>query len=90
MGHRTLILEVTIVTCRDDVLETFSSLARRQDRRVFSLNEIVKEMKSRGSVFKETTIRTHVSSLMYANAPDHHDIAYDDLVRVNRGRYTLA
>jgi hypothetical protein len=57
---------------------------------VFSLNEIVKEMKSRGSVFKETTIRTHVSSLMYANAPDHHDIAYDDLVRVNRGRYTLA
>jgi len=63
---------------------------QRRGLQEFRPQEIVQEVVSRGTAYKETTIRTHVSSLMCMNAPDHHEIAYDDLIRVSRGRYTLA
>jgi hypothetical protein len=78
------------MTCRDDVLTAIKSLRQRHCRRDFALIEVVQEVQARGTIYKETTIRTHVSSLMCANAPDHHEVAYDDLVRIGRGRYALA
>lgn len=75
------------MTCRDEVLSAFQRLEGRHGRSVLDLAEIVAEVQSETSEFADTTIRTHVTSRMCADAPDHHAKTYDDLERIGRGRY---
>lgn len=77
------------MTCRDDVLAAFARLMARTSREAFSLKEVVREVRSQGSSYRESTIRTHITSRMCANAPDHHAVVYDDLERVGHGLYRL-
>lgn len=74
-------------TCRDEILEAFARLERRHRRREFPLAEIVLEVQRAGTSYRESTIRTHVTSRMCGDAPDHHETVYNDLVRVDRGLY---
>ncbi len=76
------------MTCREAVLDAMGTLEHRLGRQVFRLEEIVREVRSHHN-FKESTVRTHVTSRMCANAPDHHGTVYSDLVRVERGLYRL-
>jgi hypothetical protein len=75
------------MTCRDDVLEAFDRLERRHGRKDLTLIEVVEEVRASGSRYKESTVRTHVTSRMCADAPDHHGTTYCDLERLDRGRY---
>ncbi len=77
------------MTCRDDVLAAFARLIARTSREAFSPAEIVREVRSQGTRYRESTIRTHITSPMCANAPDHHAVVYDDLERVGHGLYRL-
>ena len=77
------------MTCRDEILAAFQRLANRTSRDVFSPAEIVRELGTQGSTYRESTIRTHVVSRMCANAPDHHAVVYHDLERVGPGMYRL-
>ena len=77
------------MTCRDEILAAVRRLSTRTSRDAFSPAEIVKEVRLQGSGYKESTIRTHVTSRMCADAPDHHAVVYDDLERVGRGLYRL-
>ncbi len=54
-----------------------------------ALEEIVDHLRRQGSSCKPSTIRTHVTSRMCTNAPDHHAVTYRDLVRIGDGRYRL-
>lgn len=74
-------------TCRDAVLDAFTRLERRHGRRNFRIDEIVRETLSRDPQYKATTIRTHVTSRMCSDAPDHHATVFADLARVDRGTY---
>lgn len=74
-------------TCRDAILEAIDRLERRHGRQAFDLGEIVTETLAVDASFTESTIRTHVSSRMCADAPDNHGTVYADLDRVSRGRY---
>ena len=74
------------MTCREDVLAA-TRLERRHGRLTFDLDEVVQEVLAGGSRYKETTIRTHVTSRMCADAPDHHGTVYADLQRVGRAKY---
>jgi sirohydrochlorin ferrochelatase len=56
----------------------------------FTVEDVLRELRARGSRYKESTIRTHVTSRMCGNAPDHHAVTYDDFARVSHGRYRLA
>ena len=78
------------MTARDDVLAASRALASRSEDGTFSLANVISELRRRRSVYEESTIRTHVTSKMCRNAPDHHDTAYNDLEQVGRGRYRLA
>jgi hypothetical protein len=40
-----------------------------------------------GTRYAESRIRTHVTSRIRADSPDHHGTTYDDLERLDRGRY---
>lgn len=77
------------MTCRDDVLAAFARLMAKTSREAFSLTEAVREVRSHGSNYREPTIRTHITSRMCANAPDHHAVVYDDLERVGHGLHRL-
>jgi hypothetical protein len=76
------------MTCRDEVLAAANRL-RRRGRPVFSPRDVLAEMESEGTQYSPSTIRTHVTSRLCADAPDHHGVVYDDLVRVDRGLYRL-
>lgn len=73
-------------TCREAVLVAFDRLERRHRRKVFDLSEIVLEVIA-ATNFAESTIRTHVTSLMCVQAPTNHGTRYADLDRIARGKY---
>ena len=77
-------------TCRDEILEAIRSILSRSGRNSFTLDEVVREMSARDTSYSESTIRTHVGSRMCVNAPDHHAVVHQDLVRIDRGVYRLA
>jgi hypothetical protein len=74
-------------TCRDEILGAFQRLERRHGRKAFDLQDIVQEVQRATDAFQESTIRTHVTSVMCAQAPVNHANASNDLDRVGRGRY---
>jgi hypothetical protein len=78
-----------IVTARDDVLRAARELAANSADGSFTVDEVVELARRHGSTAKESTIRTHVTSRMCADAPDNHAVTYPDLVRIDRGRYRL-
>jgi hypothetical protein len=74
-------------TCRQAVLAAFGRLERRHGCKQFALLEVIQEVESVTDEFAESTIRTHVTSVMCVQAPVNHGTTYDDLDRVGRGRY---
>ena len=55
----------------------------------FNADDVVRELARQGSSYQESTIRTHVASVMCADAPVHHQNHTNDLRRVGRARYAL-
>lgn len=75
------------MTARTEILAALSSIESRSADDTFTAQDVVDELRRRGSSYAESTIRTHVTSRMCANAADHHARVYDDLGRVSDGRY---
>lgn len=75
--------------CREEILEAVEAIMAGKDRKVFTVREVVDYMKAKGTVYAESTIRTHITSRLCGNAPDNHPVTYDDLVRVGHGEYAL-
>jgi len=78
------------MTAREEVLSAAQVLADKSSDGTFSIDDVIRELRRRGSRYADSTIRTHIDSRMCANAPDHHAVTYDDLVRTEPGRYRLA
>ena len=77
------------MTCRDEVLACAEAVVKRKGENRFTILEILDCMQSRGSRCKESTIRTHVTSRMCRNAPNHHAVTFEDFERVERGVYRI-
>ena len=77
------------MTCREEVLECAKEVTAISGKDSFTISEILTLMAERGSAYAESTIRTHITSRMCANAPDHHAVTYKDLERTERGTYRL-
>jgi len=75
------------MTARDEILDALPAICSRTVDGTFTPEEVIDELRRRGSTYAPSTIRTHVVSRMCANAPDHHARTYDDLERVANGRY---
>ncbi|CRK61110.1 hypothetical protein [Alloactinosynnema sp. L-07] len=75
---------------RREILAAVRAVLIRSGGETFTPAEIVAEMIRRGTGYAESTIRTMVTAHMCANAPDNAGTTYDDLVRIDRGRYRLA
>jgi len=77
------------MTCRDEILEAAISIMRRNGDDSFSIADLITEMKNSGTSYQESTIRTHVTSRLCANAADHHAVTYSDLERIGHGCYRI-
>lgn len=77
------------MTCRDEILECVKKVVNQSGLGEFTVQEIVDCMARQGSSYAESTVRTHFTSRMCANAPDHHAVRYQDLERVKHGIYRL-
>jgi hypothetical protein len=77
------------VGCREEVIAAARAVTQRSGQETFGVADIVREMQRRGTSYAESTIRTHVTSRMCADAPDHHATAYADLERLDRNVYRL-
>ena len=64
-------------------------LERRHGRHIFRLYEIVQEVFAKTDRYAESTVRTHISAHMCAQAPVNAAFVTDDLDRVDRGLYKL-
>lgn len=73
-------------TAREQILIAVDSITNG-GQRTFTVAEVVAELRRRQTRFADSTIRTHISSRMCANAPDHHGTTYADFDRVDHGEY---
>ncbi|MGW4215113.1 DUF7669 domain-containing protein [Lentzea sp. NPDC004789] len=89
MTDPPLSLPLVGVGAREEILEAAKILAAQSPDGTFTLTEIIDEVRRRGSRYAVGTVRTHVTSRMCVNAPDHHATVYPDLERVGPGRYRL-
>jgi len=78
------------MTCRDEILGAIQAITRRSASDEFTVADVLGEMARHGTAYSDSTIRTHVTSRMCRNAPDHHAVVYDDLERVGTGVYRLS
>jgi lambda repressor-like predicted transcriptional regulator len=72
------------MTARDEILAALPSIEGTSGDDTFTPQDVVAELRRRGSTYAESTIRTHVVSRMCANTADHHARVYDDLARVSQ------
>jgi hypothetical protein len=72
---------------RAEILAAIDAIVTRSGGETFEFNDVLVEMRLRGSTYADSTVRTMVTSHMCANAPDHLAKTFDDLERVGRGLY---
>ncbi len=75
------------MTCREEILDVLPAVTGPDG--TFTVEAVLAGLRARGTRYTDSTIRTHVVSRMCAAAAEHHTKRYDDLVRVDRGRYRL-
>jgi len=81
--------DLSAMTCRDEVLDCARLIVTQKGENRFTIQEILRCMRARGTRYKESTIRTHVTSRMCSDAPKHHAVKYDDFERIGEGVYSL-
>ncbi|MDN7227339.1 hypothetical protein QWY15_08555 [Planococcus sp. N064] len=76
-------------TARDEILSAVKVITQERQAKSFKLEEVLILMKSRETTYKESTIRTHITSRCCANSPNHHGSVYNDYERIGKGLYRL-
>jgi len=75
-------------TCRDEIIAVMRAMHAAGNQTV-SMSDVISAMKRRESSYEESTIRTHMGSRMLKGANQNHATKYDDIERVERGKYKL-
>ena len=68
---------------REEILMAAKALADHSPDGSFTLMQVITFLRHAGSRYAESTIRTHVTSRMCSDAPDHHGTTYDDFKRLD-------
>lgn len=75
------------MTCRDEILNSVREIIKAKGKNEFTAAEVIRAMQTKGTKFEASTIRTHISSKLCADAPDNHGKTYNDFERVGHGLY---
>jgi hypothetical protein len=75
------------MTARIEINKATQVLEVKTGRDTFSSKEIIRQVQSQTSEFRESTLRTHITSWMCVNTVTGHGGMYPDLVKVGHGLY---
>lgn len=75
--------------CREEVIKAVRSIVTEKNINEFSVKEVIQHMAKNNTTFKESTIRTHITSRCCANSPKNHPVVYNDFERIKPGLYKL-
>ena len=78
--------------CHEQVLAAARSITARKGRNEFSPQEVVTYLIAAGTRYRESSIRTHVTSRCCRNATnveEHFGVTYDYFERVGHARYRI-
>lgn len=76
-------------TARDEILTAVKNITREREEKQFGLGEVLQYMIADGTSYKESTIRTHITSKCCSNSPNHHGSVFNDYERIGKGIYRL-
>lgn len=76
-------------TCREQILAAAKQITQSKNQNKFTILEILDYLTKQNTPYKESTIRTHITSKMCGNAPSNHAVTYNDLTRIKPGVYRL-
>lgn len=76
-------------TCREQILAAAKQVTKSKNQNEFTILEILDYLTKQNTPYKESTIRTHITSKMCGNAPSNHAVTYNDLTRIKPGVYRL-
>lgn len=77
------------MSCRDEILDCVRRITSQKSSDEFTVEEVLDCMRARGTEYRVSTIRTHITSRLCVSAPKHHAVRYPDLERTARGTYRL-
>lgn len=75
--------------CREEVCEAAIAIINKKGENAFSINEVLDYLVNKGTSYKTSTIRTHITSRCCKNAPQNHGTKYDDFERISNGCYKV-
>ena len=78
-------LKKSRTTARDEILIAVKSMTKAREAKHFSIGEVLED----GTSYKESKIRTHITSKCCSNAPNHHASVFNDYERIGKGVYRL-
>lgn len=78
-----------MMACREEILDCVTKLVNQRGINQFTVEEVVKIMADNETRYKVSTIRTHITSRMCKNAPQNHQVKYQDFERIDHGLYRL-
>lgn len=76
-------------TCREEILQTVKFIINEKGVNEFTVKEVVQYMTKNNTTFKESTIKTHITSRCCSNSPQNHPVVYNDFKRIKPGLYML-
>jgi len=77
------------MACHEEILEAAKAIINAKGRNEFTPEEVIVYLKSQGTNYKESTIRTHIVSRCCKNAPAHHYTRYHYFERLSYGLYKV-
>jgi hypothetical protein len=77
------------MSCRDEILDCVRRITTEKGCDEFTIEEVLHGMRTCGTKYCDSTIRTHITSRLCVDAPKHHAVRYPDLERTARGTYRL-
>lgn len=76
-------------TCREPILAAAKQITQSKNQNEFTISEVLNYLTKQNTPYKESTIRTHITSKMCSNAPSNHAVTYNDLTRIKPGVNSL-
>jgi len=76
-------------TCREELLLATREIIKAKGVNRFTIKEAVEYIKRNNTTFKESTIKTHITSRCCSNAANHHTVTYNDYEALGNGEYKV-
>lgn len=81
---------ITTINLKTELLRAVNNIVKQNGVNSFTTQEVLDFMKSRGALYKNSTIKTHICSKCCINANKNHATVYNDYRRIENGKYELS